>query len=88
MQEAFNGARDNKKPRSIGLPTDGHNICVSWATYDTDKTTDVEDADVVKRPVQCAQSGASAAFQTEIVGDCLPYICVSDRARGCQQNVC
>lgn len=87
MQEAFNGKRDNKKPRSVCLSRDGHNLCVSWATYDTDKTTDAEDADIVKFSVLCAQSGGSAEFQTETAGNGLLYICVSDRAKGCEQNV-
>ena len=87
MQEAFNGKRDNQSPRSVCLARDGHNLCVSWATYDTDKTTQAENADVVKYSVQCAQSGGSSEFKTTTAGNGVLFICVSDRAKGCEQSV-
>ena len=87
MQEAFNGNRDNKNPRSVCLARDGHNLCVSWATYDTEKTSGAENADIVKYSVQCAQSGGSSEFKTSTAGNGVLFICVSDRAKGCEQSV-
>jgi hypothetical protein len=87
LQEAFNGKRDNKSPRSVCLSRDGHNLCISWATYNTEVTTGAEDADIVKYSVQCAQSGGSAEFKTSTGSNGLLFICVSDRAKGCEQSV-
>jgi putative hemolysin len=61
-------------------------MCVSWATYDTDKTTDDEDADIVKYSVQCAQSGGSLEFNTTTTGNGLLFRCASNRAKGCEQS--
>jgi hypothetical protein len=87
LREGFNRKRDNQNPRSVCLSRDGHNLCVSWATYSTEVTTGAEDADIVKYSVQCAQSGGSAEFKTSTSGNGLLFICVSNRAKGCQQSV-
>jgi len=87
LQESFNGKRDNQSPRSVCLSRDGHNLCVSWATYNTENTSGAEDADIVKYSVQCAQSGGSSEFKTSTAGNGLLFICVSNRAKGCQQSV-
>jgi hypothetical protein len=88
LQEAFNGSRDNKKPRSVCLSRDGKNLCISWASYDTDHTTAAENTDITNFSVECAKSGGSAEFKTTTGGNGVLFICVSNRADGCGKNVC
>lgn len=87
LQESINGKRDNQKPRSVCLSRDGKNMCVSWASYSTDKATGAEDNDITNYSVQCAKSGGSAEFKTGTGDGGLLFICVSDRADGCNKNV-
>lgn len=53
MVEAFNGEHDNKNPRSVCLTRDYNNLCVSWASYNTEVATDAEAADIAKYSVEC-----------------------------------
>lgn len=87
LKEALNGVRDNQKPRSICLNRNGHNLCVSWATYDTDKTTPAEADGIVKHSLECAQTGGSAEFKTETRDGGLLFVCVSNRADGCKNHI-
>lgn len=87
LHEAFNGKRDNQKPRSVCLVRDGHNLCVSWAAYSTDKATDAEDNAITRFSVECAQKGGSSEFETTDGNGGLVYICVSNRAKGCTAHV-
>jgi hypothetical protein len=43
--KVFNGKRDDQNPRSVCIPKNGDNVCVFWATYDTDVATAQEEED-------------------------------------------
>lgn len=88
LKEAFNGKRDHQKPRSVCLARDGKNLCVSWATYDTDKATSGEESDIVRYSIECANSKGSAEFKTQTSDGGTLFICVSNRATGCGESVC
>lgn len=87
LEAALNGVRDNKSPRSICLSRNGSNLCLSWATYDTDKATAAEADDIVRHSLGCAQSGGSAEFKTETRDGGLLFVCVSNRADGCKNYI-
>lgn len=88
LGEAFNGSRDNQKPRSICLSRDGHNLCVSWATYDTAKLRAGEASNIQQYSIDCGVTGGSAEFKNVMSDGGILFICVSNRADGCGQNVC
>ncbi|QIW99380.1 hypothetical protein AMS68_004898 [Peltaster fructicola] len=88
LGEAFNGIRDNKKPRSVCISRDGANLCVSWATYDTASLKSGEPSDIANFAVSCGKSGGSSEFKTVMSDGGILFICVSNRATGCGQGVC
>jgi putative hemolysin len=87
-KEAFNDSRDNQAPRPICVTKDGNIICTSWANYNTGKLANGESRDIANFAVKCGQSGGGAEFKAITSDGNILYICVSNRAKSRDSNVC
>lgn len=87
VNEATTGGRDNQKPRSICHTLDRQNVCISWANYIGSTLRNGESGDIGNFAAKCAAAGMSSEFKATTSDGGIIFICVSNRASGCDNTI-